>query len=73
MPKQPEEKLLENKFEATFSVNIGKHLTIYMKNGKAMSGVLRAYNHNTASIDTPKGIVGGTQVDCSDISSVSVK
>ena len=62
-----------NKFESTFKKSVGKHLTIYMKNGKAMSGVLRAFNHDTVSIDTPAGVVGGTQVDCSDISSVSVK
>lgn len=63
----------ENKFESTFSKSTGKHLTLYMKNGKAMSGILRSYNHDTVSIDTPAGVVGGTQVDCSDISSVSVK
>lgn len=70
MSLQPEK---ENKFEGTFKKSIGKRLTIYMKNGKAMPGVLRSYNSRTACIDTPDGVKGGTEIDCEDISTVSQK
>lgn len=62
-----------NKFEATFSKNVGKHLTIYMKNGRAMPGILRSHSGRTVRIDTPNGVEGGTEIDCDDISTVSVK
>lgn len=66
-PKEPDQ------FDTVLAASIGKNIVAYMKNGKAMTGVLRKYDTTSILIDGIANASAGTAVSRADISSLSQK